>query len=220
MFTLLFRNSKDAVVGCCQIVLQRRGSEVYAYFCDLKVAGPYRRRALKQLAWYVLRDAFSRRTDSLLNHYCRLQGRAHTDIKLYFVNMGGKDFRDNGLVRICRHFTSLFALWARLMRRRLSLKVHIKRAYVAAANTTDLHGTVAAEKKIILYNRGYERVKELDLHHAPMGSIADDPNVDYSQTVVMALSETPTAQPFTLFYSHAQGESVVMTDFLRHSGMI
>lgn len=220
VFTLLFRNRARVLVGCCQIVLQERNGGIYAYFCDLKVAPAYRRRALKQLAAYLLRDSFFNRRDSLLEHYCRLQGDVPADLKLYFVNMGGQDFGRNGLVRICRRFARLFVWLARLSGRKVSLHVHIRRGYVAAANTADLNGTVAAEKKIILCNRDSARIKELDLHHAPMGSIADDPEVDYARTVVMALSDTPTQQPFTLFYTHKDGGDIPMTDFLRHSGMI
>lgn len=217
--TLLFRNRARSVVGCCQVVFQVRRGEVYAYFCDLKVAPPYRRRALKQLAWYLLHDTFCRGDNSLLAEYCRLQGGTETDIKLYFVNMGGRDFHHNSLVRTCRYFARLFTWGARLTRRRVSLHVHLKRGYVAAANRRDLHGTVPAEKKIILCTHDNTPIKTLDLHHAPNGSVADDPDVDYSQTVVMALSETPTAQPYTLFYTHPRGEAAA-TDFLRHSGMI
>lgn len=220
VYTLLFRNSEREVVGCCQIVLQVRGGEVYAYFCDLKVAPAYRRRALKQLALYLLRDAFSARCDSLLAHYCRLQGGESVDIKLYFVNMGGGELRHNGLVRICRYFARLFVLGARLMRRRVSLHVHIKRGWVAAANRTDLSGTVPAKKKIVLFDAGRRLVRPLDLHHAPAGTVADDPNVDYGQTVVMALSNTPTVQSFTLFYAHRAGAEMDAADFLPHPGMI
>ncbi len=219
VFTFLFRNRAREVVGCCQLIFQHRGDEVYAYFCDLKVQKVYRKRALKQLAWSVIWDTFARQNRSLLAHYCALQGGKQVDIKLYFVNMGGKAISENGLVRICQQATRLFQYLRVFLKQNVSLNVQIKRAYIAVENSDDLSDTVPAEKQIILLNQQHEIVQALDLHHAlPNRVVVDNPNVDYRRTVVMGLSEQPTNQAFTLFLTRHHATEIC--DFLPHSGMI
>lgn len=219
VITFLFRNRINEVVGCCQLVFQRRGDEVYAYFCDLKVKKAYRKRALKQLAWTIIWDTLVRQNSGLLAYYCALQGGETVDIKLYFVNMGGKTIRENGLVKICHYATRVFRVLRVLLKQKVSLTVHMKRAYLAVDNCDDLRDTVPSEKQIILLNQKNEMVGTLDLHHAlPQRQVVDNPNVDYRRTVVMGLTDTPTTQPFTLFVT--RHEFIEMPVFLRHSGMI
>lgn len=225
VFALLFRNAAGELVGCCQIVFQIKGEAVWAYFCDLKVKKAYRRRALKQLAWYVLHDTFFNQNKSLLNHYCALQAACKpsetVDIKMYFVNMGGQAVSQNGLLRICRHFALLFQCVKFLLRQKVSLRVHIKRGYIASDNSADLAHTVPSCKKIILFNQQFDEIGQLDLHHADVHRpIVDNPEVDYRQTVLMGLSEMPTNQAFTMFFTHENGEAIGVQDILPHTGWI
>lgn len=224
VFTLLFRH-QNQIVGCCQIIFQIKGNDVFAYFCDLKVQKAYRQRALKQLAWYIIRDTFLNQNNSLLNYYCALQNSIQhapiIDIKLYFVNMGGAAIHTNGLVRICRNFSILFQYMKFLLKQKVSLHIHIKRGYIASTNSADLHHTQASKKKLLILNQNLEFIGKLDLHHANATRIIqDNPNIDYSQTVLMGLSETPTNQAFTLFLTHQNGENIPITQILAHSGMI
>lgn len=225
VFALLFRNAAGELVGCCQIVFQIKGEAVWAYFCDLKVKKAHRRRALKQLAWYVLHDTFFNQNNSLLNHYCTLQAACKPsktiDIKMYFVNMGGQAVSQNGLLRICRHFTLLFQCVKFLLRQKVSLCVHIKRGYIASDNSVDLAHSVPSCKKIMLFNQQFDEIGQLDLHHADVHRpIVDNPEVNYRQTVLMGLSEMPTNQAFSVFFTHENSEAIGVQDILPHAGWI
>lgn len=221
VYSLLFRNRQQQIVGCCQIVFQLRQGAAYAYVCDLKLQAAYRRRALKQLALYLIRDALFNRRDSLLDAYRRWQGPDQHDVRLYFVNMGGQDWRHNGLLQTSRRFALWFGRLARLTGRNIELAVHFQRAYLGECNPDDLSGCEAAAKQIVLLDKDNRRLKPLDLYHsAETAGRRHDPAVDYNRRVLMWLSDEATDKALTVFYTHRHGETVDVRTFLRHPGMI
>lgn len=220
VFTLLFRDKNGVILGCCQLVFQYKGQEVWAYFCDLKVKKSHRRHALKTLIWYLITDTFFNQRSSLLHHYCQRQGTKTVDIKLYFVNMGGQAINHNGLLRICRRFAWLFNILKVFLKQKVFLQVHLKRGYIANCNSDDVADSTKSQKQLILFNQ-HTAPKPLALYHAhAKRPIHDDPKVDYERTVLMGLTDTPTQQAFTLFYCHQNGQAINITDLLEHSGKI